>query len=84
MREPDEFAGELGHIPGALLITLRELPTRAGEVAACKERSIVVVCRSGVRGAAAAAILTGLGLDSVPNRKGGMIEWREQGFAVER
>jgi rhodanese-related sulfurtransferase len=84
VRERDEFDGELGHIPGALLVPLRELPQRAGELAAHKERSIVIVCRSGVRSTTAAAILTGLGFESVSNLSGGMLEWHQRGFEVER
>ena len=84
VREPGEFAGELGHIPGAMLIPLRELPARVGELEAQKERPIIAVCRSGVRSTTAAAILTGLGFESVSNLKGGMLEWRERGFEVER
>jgi glyoxylase-like metal-dependent hydrolase (beta-lactamase superfamily II)/rhodanese-related sulfurtransferase len=84
VREVDEFTGELGHVPGAILIPLRELPARAAELEADKERSIIVVCRSGVRSTTAAAILTGLGFDNVSNLKGGMLEWRERGFEVER
>lgn len=84
VREADEFSGELGHVPGAMLIPLRELPARVGEIAAHKERPIIAVCRSGVRSTTAAAILTGLGFESVSNLKGGMLEWRERGFEIER
>jgi rhodanese-related sulfurtransferase len=37
-----------------------------------------------VRSTTAAAILTGLGFESVSNLKGGMLDWRERGFEVER
>ena len=84
VREADEFSGELGHIPGATLIPLRELPERAGEIEAFKDRPIIAVCRSGVRSTTAAAILTGLGFESVSNLKGGMLDWRERGLPVER
>jgi sulfur dioxygenase len=84
VREPDEFDGELGHIPGAVLIPLRELPVRAGEIESHKERPIVVVCRAGVRSATGAAILTGLGFENVANLKGGMVDWNDQGLTVER
>ena len=84
VRELDEFSGELGHIPGAMLIPLRELPARVGELEARKERPIIAVCRSGVRSTTAAAILTGLGFENVSNLKRGMLEWRERGFEVER
>jgi glyoxylase-like metal-dependent hydrolase (beta-lactamase superfamily II)/rhodanese-related sulfurtransferase len=84
VREPDEYVSELGHIPGAKLMPLRVLTARVSELEGHKERPIIAVCRSGVRSATAAAILTGLGFESVSNLKGGMLEWRERAFGVER
>jgi glyoxylase-like metal-dependent hydrolase (beta-lactamase superfamily II)/rhodanese-related sulfurtransferase len=84
VREPEEYRGELGHIPGALLIPLRELAARAGELETHKERKIVAVCRSGVRSTTAAAILYGLGFEHVYNLKDGMLEWNERKLPVER
>ncbi len=84
VREPEEFNGELGHIPGSVLIPLKDLPTRAGELEPQKERPIIVVCRAGVRSTTGAAILTGLGFENVANLKGGMLDWNDQKFAVER
>jgi sulfur dioxygenase len=84
VREPEEFDGELGHIPGAILIPLKDLPARAGELESQKERTIVVVCRAGVRSTTGAAILTGLGFEHVANLKGGMLDWADQRLAVER
>jgi sulfur dioxygenase len=84
VREPEEFDGELGHIPGSLLIPLKELAGRAAELSPYKERDVVVVCRAGVRSTTAAAILTGLGFEHVSNLKGGMLDWTEAGLGVER
>ena len=84
VREPEEFTGELGHIPGSLLIPLKELPARAKEIDAYKNRDIIVICRAGVRSTTAAAILTGLGFDHISNLKGGMLDWNDQRLPVER
>jgi len=84
VREDSEFHGELGHIAGSELIPLRELPGRAGELDALKERAIVAVCRSGVRSTTAAAILSALGFRNVSNLKGGMVDWSNMKFPVER
>jgi rhodanese-related sulfurtransferase len=84
VREEDEYRGELGHIAGARLIPLRELPERTDELANAKNRDIVAICRVGVRSATAAAILTGLSFEHVWNLKGGMLEWKDAKFPVER
>jgi len=84
VRELEEFSGELGHIPGSRLIPLKELPARAGEVEAYKDKDVIVICRAGVRSTTAAAILTGLGFEHVSNLKGGMLDWTDQNLPVER
>lgn len=53
VREPDEW--NAGHIPGAVLVPLGDLPTRLNEVP--KDKEIVVVCRSGNRSATGRDIL---------------------------
>ena len=77
VREADEFDGELGHIPGAMLVPLRDLTARADELTGYKDQEVVVICRAGVRSATAAAILAGLGFEHVFNLKGGMLDWRK-------
>jgi rhodanese-related sulfurtransferase len=84
VREPEEYAGELGHIAGCLLIPLKELPTRVAELEKFKERQIIAICRAGVRSTTAAALLTGLGFEQVSNLKGGMLDWNDQDLPVER
>jgi glyoxylase-like metal-dependent hydrolase (beta-lactamase superfamily II)/rhodanese-related sulfurtransferase len=84
VREPQEYTGELGHIPGSTLIPLRDLAERAGELIPHKAGPIVVVCRSGVRSTTAAAILSGLGFEQVFNLQGGMIDWNDGRLPVER
>jgi len=84
VREPDEFNGDLGHIPGSILIPLKDLPTRAQELEAQKDRPLIVVCRAGVRSTTGAAILTALGFENVANMKGGMLDWNDRKLTVER
>ncbi|HKA46073.1 MAG TPA: MBL fold metallo-hydrolase [Burkholderiales bacterium] len=84
VREPSEFSGELGHIPGSMLIPLRELSSRTQELDAYRGRQIIVVCRSGVRSTTAAAMLYGLGYERVYNLKDGMVEWNDRKLPVER
>jgi sulfur dioxygenase len=84
VREPDEYCGELGHVPGSSLIPLKELAARAVELEGCKRQHIVAICRSGVRSTTAAAILTSLGFEDVSNMKGGMLAWNDEKRQVER
>ena len=84
VREPDELTGELGHVAGSILIPLRHLSERAKELEKFRDREIVAICRAGVRSTTAAAILTGLGFEHVGNLKGGMLDWVEANFPIER
>jgi sulfur dioxygenase len=84
VRQPDEYSGELGHIPGSRLIPLRELAPRVEEIAGHKTKEVVCVCRAGVRSTTAAALLSGLGFERIWNMKGGMLDWNEAGLPVER
>jgi sulfur dioxygenase len=81
VREPEEFAGPLGHIRGAIPIPLGALAERAAELA--HDRPIVAVCRSGGRSAQATAILREAGFNDTANLAGGMLRWRSEGHAVE-
>ena len=81
VREPAEFRGPLGHIPGATLIPLGTLRDRVKEIA--PGHPVVTVCRSGARSAQATVILRNVGLDKVANLAGGMLRWQAQRFTVE-
>ncbi len=81
VREPDEFEGPLGHIPGARLIPLGELAGRAGEMIA--GLPVVAVCRAGGRSAQATVILCRAGFEKAANLAGGMLRWRAQRCPTE-
>ena len=81
VREPDEFNGPLGHVPGARLIPLGTLNEKSSELK--KSEPIVTVCRSGARSAQATVLLGKAGFEKVANLSGGMLRWRAQRFAVE-
>ena len=81
VREPEEFNGPLGHVPGARLIPLGTLMARASELA--KSEPVVTVCRSGARSAQATVLLGKAGFDKVANLSGGMLRWRTQRYGVE-
>jgi sulfur dioxygenase len=81
VREPHEYAGELGHVPGAKLVPLGTLAKHAE--AFDKNAPVVTVCRSGGRSAQAVTILTRAGFDKVANLAGGMLEWHARGLPTE-
>ena len=81
VREPDEFTGPLGHVPGSQLIPLSQLAASSAKLA--KDRPVVTVCRSGARSAQASVLLGRAGFDKVANLAGGMLRWRAQRLAVE-
>jgi sulfur dioxygenase len=81
VREPAEFDGSLGRLPGARLIPLGSLAAQAPSLS--RERPIVTVCRSGARSAQATVLLTRAGFDKVANLAGGMLRWLEQRRIVE-
>lgn len=81
VREPAEFNGPLGHVPGARLVPLGKLAEATAEIS--KEQPVVTVCRSGARSAQAMVLLAKAGYTKVANLSGGMLRWRAQRYAVE-
>lgn len=77
VREPEEYVG--GHVPGAVLIPLRDVPTRLGELP--KERPVYVICRSGNRSLTAADWMAAAGVDA-RSVAGGTSAWIEAGGRV--
>lgn len=79
VREPEEYTD--GHIPGATLIPLGELPRRVNELP--RDREIVCVCHSGNRSGSATRHLISVGLHAT-NLRGGMINWERAGLPVKK
>ena len=72
VREPDEFA--VGHIPGAKLLPLGDVLTRAEEVMPDKNAQWLIYCRTGRRSADAAQKLEAQGYTSLRDL-GGILSW---------
>ena len=72
VRQPKEY--EEGHLAGAKLIPLKELPARLGELE--KEKPVIVYCAIGGRSKAAAQLLAGKDFASVYNMAGGIKAWQ--------
>ena len=75
VREPHEYP--IANL-GAPLIPVGSLEARVGELAAEKNREIIVHCRSGARSQKAAVILKNAGFTNVTNLTGGILAWAEQ------
>jgi sulfur-carrier protein adenylyltransferase/sulfurtransferase len=75
VREPHEYP--IANL-GAPLIPVGELEKRVGELAAEKDREIVVHCRSGARSQKAAVILKNAGFTHVENLAGGILAWADK------
>ena len=81
VREPDEYTGELGHVPGAALVPVATVGAAAGGWS--PDDDIVLICRSGARSGRVADALARAGF-RVMNLVGGMIAWNAAQLPVER
>lgn len=82
VREPAEFTGELGHIPGAELVPMASVGAHC--VTWNKDLPLVLVCRSGGRSGSVAQALTARGFTTAVNLVGGMLAWNAAKREVER
>lgn len=83
VRRADEFTGELGHIPGARLVTL-ETDWEAEVKKLDPNKTYVINCRSGQRSSAATQMALDAGIKQVFNLEGGMLKWNALGFEIEK
>lgn len=74
VREPEEYTGPLGHLPGAELIPLSTL--EAASASWPREEPLLLICRSGGRSAKAAQALAQRGFNHLYNLAGGMLAVR--------
>jgi rhodanese-related sulfurtransferase len=77
VRGPDEFAGPLGHIEGALNVPLAALAARTADLVRA-DCPIITVCLTDKRSAQAAADLAAAGARDVAVLRGGMTAWRQR------
>lgn len=76
----DGYEYRHGHVPGAVLLPWTEAWARADEAPAGQ---LAVICGDEVRSALVASILRRRGRD-VRLVTGGMVDWNERGYAVEK
>jgi glyoxylase-like metal-dependent hydrolase (beta-lactamase superfamily II)/rhodanese-related sulfurtransferase len=81
VRRPEEFTGELGHVPGSELVPLGpELMRFLAETD--KNKEIVFICRSGARSGQATTLSRDAGFAKTANMAGGMLRWNELGYST--
>ena len=78
VRTQEEY--DQGHIPGAIVISHKEIMEKAEDVLTDKEQLILVYCRSGRRSKIAAEALAELGYTNI-REFGGINDWH---YEVER
>jgi rhodanese-related sulfurtransferase len=78
----EDFEYEAGHIPGATLVPLGQIPNRLDEIP--KDKTVIAVCRSGNRSGQATNFLRQQGFENVHNMTGGMNAWGQAGYEIEK
>ena len=71
-----------GHIEGSLLIPLNSLKDRLHSLE--KDRTYLLICATGHRSRAAAAIMLRNDFNKIAHLKGGMAAWRKSGNKVSK
>jgi len=80
VREPVEY--DAGHIAGARLIPLGQVPSRLAEIP--KDKTVILTCRSGNRSGQVADFLRQQGWKNVHNMAGGIAAWQQAGLPIEK
>ena len=83
VRTPQEFYKE-GHIKGANLIPIQLFRYIYLGGKGIRDKKVFVYCRSGNRSAAASKVLENWGVKKVYNLKSGILEWKKEGFPLEK
>jgi len=81
VRSADEHAA--GHIVGAVNIPHTEIAARMRELAAYKDKPVIVCCWAGGRAGAAKDMLRSAGFSHLYDLRGHMAEWERLGYPVE-
>jgi molybdopterin/thiamine biosynthesis adenylyltransferase/rhodanese-related sulfurtransferase len=82
VRERDEW--DEGALPGAIHVPRGQLESRIEGLVPDRSRELVLYCSVGARSAFAAKSLADLGYENVASLAGGLIDWKRNGFEVEK
>lgn len=81
VRELEEIRETAFDVPDVFILPLGELTARYDQLS--KERELVVVCLGGGRSWSATDFLLKHGYEKVANLRGGILQWREEGFPIK-
>jgi rhodanese-related sulfurtransferase len=82
VRTADEFAA--GHVPGARNVSHEQLASRIEELAAARDKQVVLYCRSGRRTLLAEDVLRKAGFKRLGHLEGDYLAWEAEKRPVER
>jgi rhodanese-related sulfurtransferase len=82
VRTADEFAA--GHVPGARNVSHEQLASRIEELAAARDKQVVLYCRSGRRTLLAEDVLRKAGFKRLGHLEGDYLAWEAAKRPVER
>jgi rhodanese-related sulfurtransferase len=82
VRDTGEY--EAGHIAGARHVPEKQLAERLKDLEKFKDRSLIVVCRNGMRSAAAVKVLRDNGFNEAFNLRGGLSAWEQAAMPLEK
>ncbi len=82
VRTAGEYAR--GRIAGSTLIPLQQLQARLGELAAYKDRTLLIYCATGNRSTVASKLLIDSGFTRVVNLRPGIAGWERDKMPVEK
>ncbi len=79
VREPYEY--QETRIPGVILMPMNTVPQRLDEIP--RDKTVVVMCRSGNRSSRVVQFLRQQGFTNVHNMAGGILAWSRAGYPTE-
>ncbi len=84
VRSEQDYSGEQGHIKGAKLLPLEQLPGQVEMLMDYKDKPVLTICRTDRRSAKAAKLLEKQGFSNVKVVRMGMTDWLKNQYPVER
>lgn len=82
VREPWEFRSGTGHLKGAVLIPMNDIPDKLDQFRVLSGKKVALICHSGERSYYACQFLRENSINNVLNVSGGILKWHQSGLDV--